>query len=222
MPVLIKDLAVILSIKQCKPNLVMETFKKICITILMVFAVRTYSQEFIASNAMLSKESENCNSQSPIFCRYFATEVALLKLNEQNDEFSIYIPLFSILTSPKGNDSIANLNKNIYATFIGKFPVSNLDFYESNATESAFSFPGELTINGITKPINISMGIFASTDRDEASRGIDTYPVRISFTIEIDPGEFKLDFETINFINSIIIEVRNGVINKSTENQILR
>lgn len=201
----------------------MKTLKGICIAILMsIVVMKSYSQEFIGSNAKLFKETENCNNLAPIVCGFSTNETVLIKLNEQNDEFSFDVSLFPILTTPKSNDSIASLNQNIYATFSGKFPVSNLDFYESNATESSFSFPGELTINGITKPVNLSVGIFASNDRDEASRGIDTYPVKISFSVYINPADFKLDFETINFVSSILIEVRNGVINKFNGNPTLR
>jgi hypothetical protein len=182
----------------------------------MVIAVRTYSQEYIGSNTKFSKESEHCNKDTAI-CRFSAGESGIISLNAQNDEFSFTIPFFKILTSPKNNDSITDLNKNILVRFRGKFPISNLDFYNSNATESSFTFPGELTINEITQPVNLTANLFASVAIDDASRGLDTYPVRINFRMEINPADFKLDFETINFVRSITLEVRNGIINK-TEN----
>jgi hypothetical protein len=199
----------------------METFKKICIAFLMAISVRTYSQEFIGSNIRFSKESEHCNRDTAI-CRYSAVDIGIIKLNEQNNQFDFDVSLFPILSSPRNNDSIISMNRNIYLNYRITFPVNNLEFYESNSTESSFAVPGELTINGITNPVIIYMGIFASAAQDVEYRDVHTYPVRISFMLDINPGDFKLDFETINFVRSITVEVRNGVINKAAGKEIVK
>jgi polyisoprenoid-binding protein YceI len=108
------------------------------------------------------------------------------------------------------------MNRNVYVNFLGTFPVANLDFYTSNATESNFNMAGEVTINGITKPMTVEIGIHAAPVTDVRTVDVQSYPVRISFVMDINPGDFNMDFETINFINSITMEVRNGVINKSS------
>ena len=175
----------------------------------MTAAIRTYSQEFIGTTIRFSKEAENGRL-------YSASRTGIIKLNDQNNEFSFNTSLFPILTSPSGNDSIMSLNKNMNLDLFAEFPVDDLDFYESNASESSFEIPAEITINGITRQVNIQMGVHKSIAHDVESRDAHSYPVRISFIIDVNPGDYNLDFETINFIRSISIEVRNGIINKST------
>lgn len=192
----------------------MKTLKKMCLVLLMAIAMRTYSQEFIGSSTNLWKETGNCDLYTGT-CHYSASEVGILKLNDQNDEFSFDVSLFPILTSPAENDSITSMNKNMYLNFSARFPIGDLDFYESNATESTLNIPGEITINGITKQVNLIMGIHVAIAHDVESRDVHSYPVRASFIIDINPADYNLDFETINFISLISVEVRNGVINKS-------
>lgn len=183
------------------------------ISIFSIITFQSTAQEFIGSNVRFSKEIETGGSFS-------ADEIGLIKLNDQNDEFVFDIRLFPILTTPKDNDSIASMNKSVVLHFKTQFPVTDLDFLANDGSEQTFTVPAELTINNITQPVNIRFGLHSSMSRTDDARGIKSYPAMVSFVIEINPGEYDLDFETINFVRTIYVEVRNGTINRTTDTSI--
>jgi hypothetical protein len=186
----------------------MKTLNTLLISIFSVIAFQVTAQEFIGSNVRLSKEIETGGAFS-------SNEIGLIKLNDQNNEFVFDLPLFSILSTPN-NDSIISLNKGVVLHFRTDFPVSDLDFLSNDGSEKTFTVPGELTINNITLPVNMNFGLHSSMAQVDDARGIKSYPAMVSFVIEINPAEYNLDLETINFVRSIYVEVRNGIINRST------
>jgi hypothetical protein len=194
---------------------IMKTWIGILISLFSMISFQAIAQEFIGSNVRFSKEIESDGNRT-------ATEIGLIRLNEQNNEFSFDISLFPILTSPRGNDSITNLNKQVNLNFRAEFPVSDLSFLTNDGTEINLTIPGELTINSRTHPVNLFMGIHSSLQLKDEARGIESYPALISFVLEINPADYGLDFETINFVRTISVEVRNGAINKTDSTPIAR
>lgn len=192
----------------------MKTICTILTAFFLSFTIGIYGQEFIGNTAKLSKFKD---TTAAVF--YSANEICLIKLNDQTDEFIFNLPLFNILSSST-NDSITALNKLVFASYRADFPVSNLDFFSSGA-EASFDITGELTINGITKhaPLHLSL---QSAPILENNRDIHSYPVKISFAMDINPAEYFLDYETINFTRTITIEVSHGVINRTNDNTILK
>ncbi|MDF2436671.1 MAG: hypothetical protein K0Q95_1047 [Bacteroidota bacterium] len=194
----------------------MKTLKTIITSFLIAASsIGVLAQDFIGTNVRFSKEIETGGS-------YTAGEIGLIKLNDQNDEFSFDISLFPILTSPAANDSITGLNKQVDLNFHAQFPAGDLDFLANDGSEKTYSIPGELTINNITRPVKMVFGIHSSMTQANGALGIKTFPALVSFIIEINPAEYGLDFETINFVRVIRVEVRNGILNRSTQNSFIR
>jgi hypothetical protein len=193
----------------------MKTITLFLISIFSIITFQMTAQDLIGSNVRLTKEIETGGS-------FTASEIGLIRLNDQTNEFSFEISLFPILTSPKGNDSITNINRKVFLRFRADFPISNIDFFVNDGTEHDITLPGELTINNRTFPVNMQMGIHGALEQKNQARGIESYPVLISFMVEVNPAEYGLDFETINFVRSISIDVRKGIINKSTATPITR
>jgi hypothetical protein len=186
----------------------MKTITRILISVLSLLSFQLIAQDFIGTNVRLSKVIETGGDFS-------STDVGLIKLNNQNDEFAFDIPMFTILTSPKHNDSITDMNRRVTCSLRMKFPVDELDFLANDGTEMNFKIPGELTINNVTLPVMVDIGMHSSRAKVDEARGIKSYPALVSFALEINPQEFGLEFETINFVRSIVIEVRNGIINRA-------
>lgn len=187
----------------------MKVLTRILLSVFSMITLQAAAQEFIGTNVHFSKEIENGGSHS-------ADEIGLIRLNNQSDEFSFDISLFPILTTPRDNDSIKSMNEKVVLSFRSQFPHNDLDFLSNDGSEKTFTVPGELTINNRTRPVTVILGMHSSMALDDETRGIDSYPVLISFIMEINPSEYGLDFETINFVRSIYVEVRNGIINKSS------
>ncbi|MCE3279587.1 MAG: hypothetical protein K0S44_1778 [Bacteroidetes bacterium] len=186
----------------------MKTFTRILLGVFSMITFQAAAQEFIGTNVRFTKEIEAGGSKS-------TDEIGLIRLNNQSDEFSFDISMFSILTTPKDNDSIKHMNERVNLSFRCQFPHNDLEFLSNDGSETEFTIPGELTINNRTRPVNLILGMHSSMIKNDETRGIDSYPVVVSFIMEINPAEYGLDFETINFVRSIYVEVRNGVINKS-------
>jgi hypothetical protein len=180
-------------------------------TVMALIALEVNAQDFVGSNVRLSKQIETGGEKN-------ADEIGLIKLNNQNDEFSFDVALFPILSTPKDNDSIRDMNKKIFLKFTTHFHFTDLDFGANDGNEKHFTVPGEITLNNKTLPINLDVGIHGAMALTDENRGISTYPVLMSFIIDINPGDFGLDFETINFVRTISVEVRNGIINRSDMN----
>jgi hypothetical protein len=193
----------------------MKTLKTILTTILLATSISAVGQDFIGTNVRFSKDIETGGS-------YTAGEIGLIKLNDQNDEFSFDISLFPILTSPASNDSIRGVNRQVDLNFHAQFPSGDLDFLSNDGSERIYTVPGELTINNITRPAKVMFGIHSSMSQTNEALGIKTFPALVSFIIEINPAEYGLDFETINFVRVIRVEVRNGILNRSTQNSSIR
>jgi hypothetical protein len=193
----------------------MKTLRTLIVSLFTLIALQASAQDFVGSTVRFAKEIETGGKLD-------ATHIGLIKLNDQNDEFVFDIPLYPILTSPRDNDSITTMNKNIMLHYRADFPVSDLDFLANDGSESSFVIPGELTINNITRPVKMNLSVHGAAPYIDEARGIKSYPALISFTLEINPAEYNLDFETINFVRTIYVEVRNGVINNTTETSIVR
>ncbi|MCW3102163.1 MAG: hypothetical protein JWO09_603 [Bacteroidetes bacterium] len=191
----------------------MKTLNTLLISIFSIITFQAAAQEFIGSNVRLSKEIETGGS-------YSSSEIGLIKLNDQNDEFVFDIRLFPILTTPKDNDSITTMNKSVVLHFKTQFPVSDLDFLSNDGSEQTFTVPAELTINNITRAVNIRFGLHSAMAQTDEARGIQSFPAMVSFVIEINPAEYNLDFETINFVRTMYVEVRNGTINRTTNTSV--
>jgi hypothetical protein len=186
----------------------MKALTRILLSVFSMITFQAAAQEFIGTNVRFSKDIEAGTSLS-------ADQIGLIRLNNQSDEFSFDISMFPILTTPRDNDSIKSMNEKVVLSFRSQFPVNDLDFLSNDGSEKNFTIPGELTINNRTRPVTMIFGMHSSMARNDESRGIESYPVLISFIIEINPAEYGLDFETINFVRTIYVEVRNGIINKS-------
>ncbi|HEX8516267.1 MAG TPA: hypothetical protein VF868_08710 [Bacteroidia bacterium] len=193
----------------------MKTISKLFICLFTIIGFESFSQDFIGTNVRFTKEIETGGS-------FTSNEIGLIRLNNQNDEFTFEIPMFTILTNPKNNDSITNLNREVRLSLKAHFPVDDLDFLANDGTEKTFDIPADLTINNRTLPVTIHMGMHSTMAKVVDTRGIKTYPALISFIIEINPAEYLLDFETINFVRSINVEVRNGIINRSDQSPVGR
>lgn len=193
----------------------MKTISLLLISIFSVFTFHTPDQEFIASTVRFSKYIETGRTLS-------TNEFGVIRLNNENDEFVFDVPLYSILTSPRNNDSITALNKKMLVHYKADFPVNDLDFLANDGAQKTFSIQGELTINNITLPVNTVFSLHGAMEQADEARGIKSYPVLVSFLIEINPAEYNLDFETINFVRSIYIEVSNGVINRTNGSSTIR
>jgi len=191
----------------------MKALNTLLISIFSIITFQAAAQEFIGSNVRLSKDIETGGSFS-------ANEIGLIKLNDQNDEFVFDIRLFPILTTPKDNDSIATMNKSVLLHFKTQFPVADLDFLSNDGSEETFTVPAELTINNTTRAVNIRFGLHSAMVQTDEARGIKSFPALVSFVIEINPAEYNLDFETINFVRTLYVEVRNGTINRTTNTSI--
>ncbi|HEY0029906.1 MAG TPA: hypothetical protein VGC65_04030 [Bacteroidia bacterium] len=180
--------------------------------LLLFFAGGIAAQEqYIASPVRLSKEAIGKISS-------VITENALIKLNNQNDEFTFAIRLYPILTSSSTNDSITTMNQNLVVDYKAEFPIDDLDFFDVGYEGKTYSLNGDLTIYNITRPLLINFYLHESTPEDINAKNIRSYPVRISFAFEINPAEYGLDYETANFTEKIIIIVENGIINKPSAN----
>jgi hypothetical protein len=193
----------------------MKALKTLLMSFLIAIAIGSSAQDFIGSNVRFSKDIETGN-------KFAAEQVGLIKLNDQNNEFTFDISLFPILTSPRSNDSIVNLNRQVILNFHSQFPAGDLDFLANDGSERNYSIPGELTVNGITRQVTVGFGLHSSMSQTNEALGIKTFPALVSFIIEINPADFGLDFETINFVRTIRVEVRNGILNRSTQNSFIR
>lgn len=193
----------------------MKTLGLLLISIFSVITFHIPDQEFIASNIHFSKYAETGKT-------FTANEFGVIKLNNENDEFVFDVPLYPILTSSKSNDSINNINRKVLLHYKADFHVADLDFLSNDGSQKTFTIPGELTINNVTLPVNTTFSMHGAMEQADENRGIKSYPALISFVIEINPAEYNLDFETINFVRTIYIEIRNGVINRTDNASLTR
>lgn len=176
--------------------------------ILMV-TFKINAQEFVSSDVRLSKEAIGKTTS-------VVSENAVIRLNNQNDEFVFSIRLFPILTSTNENDSITSLNQKMVVDYKAIFPIDDLDFFDAGNEGKRYTLYGDLTVNNITKPLQLDFYLQQYIAPDISIQDIQIYPVRISFAFEINPAEFGLDNETAKFTEKIIVVVGNGIINKST------
>ena len=182
----------------------MKTIFKFLTTIMIMMSVNLTAQDFISSAVRLSKEAIGKTTS-------VISENAVIKLNEQTDEFTFSIRLFPILTTATENDSIASLNQKIIMNYIAVFPIDDLSFFEAGNNGKRYTLKGDLTINEVTKPYELDFYLQKNLPQDLTTY---TYPVRISFALEINPAEFGLDNETAKFTEKIVIVIGNGIINK--------
>jgi hypothetical protein len=199
----------------------MKTIRTFLLTLFLSITYGIVGQEFIGSNTRLMKTRETvidcktlCEEQR-IIKTSSSEDVGLIKLNGQTNEFNFNVPLYNILSTNR-NDSISSLNKSVVANYRAIFPISDLDFFTSG-TQTSLQIQGELTVNGRTRPATMSLNLQEALPYNLDNRDVHSYPVLVSFALEISPADYNLDFETINFTRSITIEVRNGVVNRSNE-----
>ncbi|MFL5764130.1 MAG: YceI family protein [Bacteroidia bacterium] len=176
---------------------------------LMLLSSSVIAQEYIASKAKLSKEAIGKTTS-------VSSDNAILKLDEQSNKFSFSIHLFPILTSTSENDSIARLNQQMIMDYRADFPAGDLDFTTNISESKQYSMDGDLTVNGITKPVKIYFYLQPSIPADNSSRDVHGYPVRMRFALEINPAEFGLDIETAKFTEKITVMIDNGIINRTS------
>lgn len=142
---------------------------------------------------------------------------ALIKLNTHNYEFTINSCL--ILTI---SDSVTDKSQqtSIDLNFTGPFPIDNLDFYDVVNDKNIHVINGELTVNEITHAYKVNFGLHSPTSRNVYTQGIPSYSAHINFAIEINPIDFNLDNIPASFAKTLIIRVKDGIINKTGENEI--
>lgn len=142
---------------------------------------------------------------------------SLIKLNTHNYEFNINSCL--ILTI---NDSITGKSQqtSIDLNFTGRFPIDNLDFFDVINDKNIHVINGELSINEITHAYKVNFGLHNPTSKNIYTQGTSTYSAHINFAIEIKPTDFSLDNIPVSFAKTLIIRVKDGVINKTGENEI--
>lgn len=189
----------------------MKTIFIFLTSVFLMITVKIAAQEYVASPVKLSKEAIGKISS-------VLSENAVIILNDQNDEFAFAIRLFPILTALNEGDSIARLNQSLVMDYQAGFPIDDLDFYMPGNKSKQHSMDGNLTINNITKPVKINFYLYESVPQDISSKDVHTYPLRISFALEINPAEYELDIETAKFTEKIIVVVKNGIINRASNN----
>ncbi len=186
----------------------MKTIFNILTGLFISISVMAQAQEYVSSDVKLSKEAIGKTTADIV-------ENAVIRVNEQNDEFAFSIRLFPILASSNDNDSIATLNKNMVLDYKASFPIDDLAFFEPGNNGKKFILRGNLTINNISKPVQLDFYLQEYMPQGLATKDIQTYPVRMSFALEINPAEYGLDNETAKFTEKIIIVVGNGIINRT-------
>jgi hypothetical protein len=190
----------------------MKTIAHFLTILLLTVSFQLPAQEFIGSHVRLTKEAVN----QPVSVK---DDNGIIRLNDQTNEFSIYVQLWQILTSANESDSIADINKHLRVNFRGQFPISDFAFYTGD--EKTYQIPGKLTINHISRAISIVCSFHKSISENFDENDVHSYPVRISFAIEINPADYNLDIETAKFTETIIVAVENGIINKSIDDSFI-
>jgi hypothetical protein len=186
----------------------MKTIFRLLTAFMIMISVSMTAQDYISSNVKLSKEAIGKITS-------VMSENVVIKLNEQNDEFTFSLRLYPILAGINENDSIASLNQKIILDYKGVFPIDNLSFFEAGNNGKRYTLKGDLTVNNITKPHELDFYLQESLPQDISTMDIHTYPVRISLALEFNPAEFGLDNETAKFTEKITIVIADGIINKS-------
>lgn len=173
--------------------------------ILFAIAFKTSAQEFVNSNVRVFRETGETIS-------YSENESAVIKLNPQTNLLSVD---FCILLSRK-NDTIKEDNQQLNLNFTGQFPIYDLDFYDlEGEARKTYTITGELTINNITKTYTkIDFALHRSNLPNIYSPNVLSYPYNIGFLIEINPIDFCLENILENCPRTILIEVKDGIINK--------
>jgi polyisoprenoid-binding protein YceI len=111
-------------------------------------------------------------------------------------------------------------NNLLELTFNGQFPIDNFSYYFNVNDNDTYNMNGLLTANGISIPYTLTFTVRTLPTADPIDENdinaIDDYyyPVKISFAIEMDPKDYKLNLEPIALKNVIIAEVVDGIINK--------
>lgn len=198
----------------------MKTIRAFLLTLFLSLTCGIVGQEFVGSNARLIRIRETVidntiSEEQKVNNTFTAEDIGLLKLNGQTNEFNFSIPLHNILSISR-NDSITSLNNMVVANYRAIFPITDLDFFTSGV-QTSLQIQGELTINGKTRPSTMFLSLQEALPYNLNNRDIHSYPVLVSFAIEILPSDYNMDFETINFTRTITIEVRNGVVNRSND-----
>ncbi|MES2590733.1 MAG: hypothetical protein V4608_02525 [Bacteroidota bacterium] len=187
----------------------MKTIANYVTILLMSMALKMYAQEFISSPVQFSKEmGENISATG--------NDYAVIKLNTHTHEFSMGSCLVMAI-----NDTVTGKNEqyNLTLNFAGKFPIDNIDFYDVVNDDNIHTINGELTVNNVTQPYNINFGLHtANASSNIYSQDIRSSVTRISFAIELNAADFELFAIPVTFAKVIVIGVKNGVINKTGDN----
>jgi hypothetical protein len=192
----------------------MKKIVYLVVSILFAMTIKMSAQEFISSRASISSDNEGLIPSE--------NESVLIQLNEQTSLFSVSSCI--LLKSLKGNknDSALLINRQMYLNFKAPFPIDDLNFYDINNNEKLYSMSGELTIGEVTVPFKINFSLHGYTPQDIATNDIHSYPALISFTMEINPDDYRLEnvpscFAGNCFEKLIMVAIKNGTINKSND-----
>ena len=146
------------------------------------------------------------------------TEIAL---NPLTQELTMNINLLPALVNKVNNDTIIDLNK-YNVELKAKFPFNNLDFFNDSYDNKSYKMVALITLNGISKEFDIDFNLIkpAMGQFDNTSTNTNYYPGFVAFVIGINPSDFNLDKDCDYFQKEIIINVEEGVMNK-TQNVII-
>lgn len=187
----------------------MKTLATYVSILFLSIAFKLSAQEFISSPVRFSKETEENIS-------FTGNDYAVIKLNTHTQEFSMGSCLIMGI-----NDTVTGKSEefNLTLNFAGKFPIDNIDFFDIANDNNIHTINGELTVNNVTHPYKINFGLHAANPSSNIySQDIRNSNTRISFALEINTGDFELETIPLTFAKTIIVSVKNGVINKTGDN----
>lgn len=139
---------------------------------------------------------------------------AIIKLNTHSQELNVSsCILLSINDSVTGKSNQTSLT----IDFTGQFPIENLDFYDVANDKNIHIASGELTVNQVNRPYKMNFGLHGPSSINVYSQDKRSYSARINFAIEVNAADFNLGDIPASFAKTIILGIKDGVINKTDE-----
>ncbi len=177
--------------------------------VFLFIAFTTRAQINIPSTAKCKLMLRDSSIQS------YHSELCYIQLDEHSQEIRIFLNFATFRTDHDSIDEWLHKTEHKILRYKGHFPIESLTSSSNYAPREILS-SGTLHINHAHHHCNIKftlINVENSLHTNNSSANTDHH-IKISFSIEIPPDRYRVNFKHHSIINPIHIDVTNGEINR--------
>ncbi|MFT3678712.1 MAG: hypothetical protein QM791_00480 [Ferruginibacter sp.] len=176
---------------------------------LLLFSLPCFSQMQAETDVLLTlKKNDTVTSM--------AQSKAVLSVRDLTDDFTASIELFPIVPNPDTEDSLEQQRKPLTVKLTGHFPVDNIDFLSTADNGKTYQMETTIRINDIVQQTNLSFALpVLQNNAVDPNGNVPKYNANMSFALVLQPEKFGLNLSPFNIDKLIVVEIRNGILNKA-------